>query len=146
MAKLLVGLAGPLSCCDMLRIMSPWKMAAVKRSGSWPPFSPASSTTASTLVHCRPASPQRSSFRMHKPAPLKPPTTGTIAVGEPLYLAVHYHSQPRKLVGWSEEHQLRSPVQAGFRPGQSPIHHLFALRHFSRYSSHFHTAPCMPAL
>ncbi|RYE02516.1 MAG: hypothetical protein EOP33_10065 [Rickettsiaceae bacterium] len=36
----------------------------------------------------------------------------------------------RRLVGCSEEHQLRNPVQAGFRPGQSPIHHLFALRHF----------------
>ena len=31
---------------------------------------------------------------------------------------------------WSEEHGLRSPVQAGFRPRQSPIDHLFALRHF----------------
>ena len=35
-----------------------------------------------------------------------------------------------RLVAWSEEHGLCSPVQAGFRPRQSPIHHLFALRHF----------------
>ena len=36
-----------------------------------------------------------------------------------------------RLVTWFEEHGLRSPVQAGFRPRQSPIHHLFALRHFT---------------
>ena len=37
-----------------------------------------------------------------------------------------------RLVAWSEEHGLRSPIRAGFRPRQSPIriHHLFALRHF----------------
>ena len=35
-----------------------------------------------------------------------------------------------RLVAWTEEHGLRSPVQAGFRPRQSPILHLFALRHF----------------
>ena len=52
-----------------------------------------------------------------------------IAVGEPLY-RLYTIILNRRLVGWSEEHQLRSPVQAGFRPGQSPIHHLFALRHF----------------
>ena len=32
-------------------------------------------------------------------------------------------------MAWSEEHGLRSPVQAGFRPRQSPVHHLFASRH-----------------
>ena len=52
-----------------------------------------------------------------------------IAVGEPLY-RLYTIILNKRLVGWSEEHQLRSPVQAGFRPGQSPIHHLFALRHF----------------
>ncbi len=31
---------------------------------------------------------------------------------------------------WSEKHGLRSPSQAGFRPGRSTVHHLFALRHF----------------
>ena len=35
-----------------------------------------------------------------------------------------------RLVIWSEQHQIRSPVQAGFRPKQSAVHHLFALRHF----------------
>ena len=52
-----------------------------------------------------------------------------IAVDEPLY-RLYTIILNRRLVGWSEEHQLRSPVQAGLRPGQSPIHHLFALRHF----------------
>ena len=52
-----------------------------------------------------------------------------IAVGEPLY-RLYTIILNKRLVGWSEEHQLRSPVQAGFRPGQSPIHHLFTLRHF----------------
>ena len=37
----------------------------------------------------------------------------------------------KMLVGFSEEHQLPSPVQAGFSPGQSPIHHLLALSHFN---------------
>ncbi len=35
-----------------------------------------------------------------------------------------------RLVDWSEKHGLRSPSQAGFRPGRSTVHHLFALRHF----------------
>ena len=52
-----------------------------------------------------------------------------IAVGEPLY-RLYTIIRNRRLVDWSEEHQLRSPTQAGFRPRQSPIHHLFALRHF----------------
>ena len=52
-----------------------------------------------------------------------------IAVVEPLY-RLYTIILNRRLVGWSEEHQLRRPVQARFRPGQSPIHHLFALRHF----------------
>ena len=67
-----------------------------------------------------------------------------IAVGEPLY-RLYTIILNKRLVGWSEEHQLRSPVQAGFRPGQSPIHHLFALRHFidtARISRRL----CMPAL
>ena len=51
-----------------------------------------------------------------------------IAVGEPLY-RLHTIILNRRLVDWSEENQLRSPTQAGFRPRQSPIHHLFALRH-----------------
>ena len=52
-----------------------------------------------------------------------------IAVGEPLYKLYTIILNAR-LVAWSEEHSLRSPAQAGFRPGHSPIHHLFALRHF----------------
>ena len=52
-----------------------------------------------------------------------------IAVGKPLY-RLYTINLNRRLVGWSEEHKLRSPVQAGFRPGQSPIHNLFALHHF----------------
>ena len=52
-----------------------------------------------------------------------------IAVGEPL-CRLYTIIPNRRLVGWSEPHQPRSPVQAGFRPSQSPIHHLFALRHF----------------
>ena len=51
-----------------------------------------------------------------------------IAVGEPLYRLYTIILNAR-LVAWSEEHGLRSPAQAGFRPGHSPIHHLFALRH-----------------
>ena len=51
-----------------------------------------------------------------------------IAVGEPLY-RLYTIVLNRRLVDWSEEHQLRSPTQAGFRPRQFPIHHLFALRH-----------------
>ena len=78
MAELLVGLAGLLSCCDMLHIKSPWKMAAVTRSGSWPRFSPTSSTAAYALVYCRPASPQPLSPQFTKrAAPLMPPTTGS---------------------------------------------------------------------
>ena len=52
-----------------------------------------------------------------------------IAVGEPLY-RLYTIILNRRLVDWSEEHQLRSPTQAGSRPRQSPIHHLFALRYF----------------
>ena len=42
-----------------------------------------------------------------------------IAVGKPLY-RLYTIILNKRLVGWSEEHQLRSPFQAGFRPGQSP--------------------------
>ena len=52
-----------------------------------------------------------------------------IAVGEPLY-RLYTIILNFRLVAWSEEHGLRSPVQAGFRPEHSPVHHLFALRHF----------------
>ena len=49
------------------------------------------------------------------------------AVGEPLY-RLYTIILNKRLVDWSEEHKLRSPTQAGFRPRQSPIHHLFARR------------------
>ena len=50
-------------------------------------------------------------------------------MGEPLY-RLYTIILNKRLVDWSEEHKLRGPTQAGFRPRQSPIHHLFALRHF----------------
>ena len=67
---------------------------------------------------------------IHKKGPASDPANyRPIAVGEPLYRLYTIILNDR-LVAWSEEHGLRSPVQAGFRPRQSPIHHLFALRHF----------------
>lgn len=60
---------------------------------------------------------------------LDPANYRPIAVGEPLYRLYTIILNAR-LVAWSEEHGLRSPVQAGFRPRQSAIDHLFALRHF----------------
>ncbi len=55
-----------------------------------------------------------------------------IAVGQALYRLYTIILNAR-LVDWSEKHSLRSPSQAGFRPGRSTVHHLFALlalRHF----------------
>ena len=67
---------------------------------------------------------------IHKKGPAGDPANyRPIAVGEPLYRLYTIILDDR-LVAWSEEHGLRSPVQAGFRPRQSPIHHLFALLHF----------------
>ena len=67
---------------------------------------------------------------IHKKGPVADPANyRPIAVGEPLYRLYTIILNAR-LVAWSEEHGLRSPVQAGFRPRQSAIHHLFALRHF----------------
>ena len=60
---------------------------------------------------------------------LDPSNYRPIEVGEPLYRLYTIILNAR-LVAWSEEHKLRSPAQAGFRPRQSAIHHLFALRHF----------------
>ena len=53
-----------------------------------------------------------------------------IAFGEVLY-RLYTSILNDRLVTRSEEDGLRSPVQAGFRPRQLPIHHLFALRRFS---------------
>ncbi len=60
---------------------------------------------------------------------LDPVNHRPIAVGEPLYRLYTIILNTR-LVDWSEKHGLRSPSQAGFRPGRSTVHHLFALRHF----------------
>ena len=50
-------------------------------------------------------------------------------MGEPLH-RLYIIILNARLLSWTEEHGLRSPAQAGFRPGKSTIHHLFALRHF----------------
>ena len=60
---------------------------------------------------------------------LDPANYRPIAVGEPLYRLYTIILNAR-LVHWTEEHGLRSPAQAGFRPIKSAVHHLFALRHF----------------
>ena len=66
----------------------------------------------------------------HKKGPAGDPANyRPIAVGEPLYRLYTIILNDR-LVAWSEDHGLRSPAQAGFRPRQFPIHHLFALRYF----------------
>ncbi|KAK9827146.1 hypothetical protein WJX74_008106 [Apatococcus lobatus] len=67
---------------------------------------------------------------VHKKAcRLDPSNYRPIAVGEPLY-RLYTTILNDRLVAWSKEHKLRSPAQAGFRPKQSAIHHLLALRHF----------------
>ena len=56
-----------------------------------------------------------------------------IAVGKPPFNNnVHklYTIILRRLIWWSEQSQLRNPIPAGFRPRQSPIHHLSALCRF----------------
>ncbi|KAK9817444.1 hypothetical protein WJX74_007421 [Apatococcus lobatus] len=60
---------------------------------------------------------------------LDPANYRPIAVGEPLY-KLYTTILDDRLVRGSEEHGLCSPAQAGFRPGKSTAHHLFALRHF----------------
>lgn len=52
-----------------------------------------------------------------------------IAVGEPIMrlLAVIVN---RRLLDFTESHGLRSPIQAGFRPGLACAHQLFGLQHF----------------
>ena len=66
---------------------------------------------------------------IHKGPAGDPANYRPIAVEEPLYRLYTIILNDR-LVAWSEEQGLRSPVQAGFRPRHSPIHHLFALCHF----------------
>ena len=36
----------------------------------------------------------------------------------------------KRLVSFTEDYDLRDPTQAGFRPGKSTIHQIFALQHF----------------
>ncbi len=56
---------------------------------------------------------------------LDPANYRPIAVGEPLY-RLYIIILNTRLVDWSEKHGLRSPSQAGFRPGRSTIHDLFS--------------------
>ena len=65
-----------------------------------------------------------------------------IAVGEPLY-RLYTIILNRRLVGWSEEHQLRSPVQAGQDSRQSITSSPCATSSIQLAS---HSALCMPAL
>ena len=51
-----------------------------------------------------------------------------IAVGEPLS-RLYASILAQRLVAFTEERQLRSPTQAGYRPGHSTVHHAFVLQH-----------------
>ena len=51
-----------------------------------------------------------------------------IAVGEPLS-RLYASVLAQRLVAYTEEHQLRSPTQAGYRPEHSTIHQSFVLQH-----------------
>ena len=90
LSEQLVGLAGLLSCCDMLHIMSLRTMAAVTRSGSWSPCSPAPQVAASALVHCCPPSPRCLSNRLH-PGCRQPPAH---SCGRAPSQAIYDHTQP----------------------------------------------------
>ena len=53
-----------------------------------------------------------------------------IAVGEPvLWLYASIFNE--RLLDYTEEHGLRAPTQAGFRPGLSVVHQLFSLQHLT---------------
>ena len=63
---------------------------------------------------------------------LDPANYRPTAVGDPLYRLYTVILNAR-LVNWSEKHGLRSirsPSQAGVRPGRSTVHRYFAPRHF----------------
>ena len=86
--------------------------------------------TAFVLVHCCPSFPQRSSLlSKRRGCTLDAVHYQHMAGGEPPY-SLYTIILNRWRVPGCEEHQLCSLTQAGFRPRQSPAHHLFALRRF----------------
>ena len=61
--------------------------------------------------------------------PNEPQSYRPIVVGEPL-LRLYAVILNRRLTQYLEVNNLRSDAQAGFRPGRSTVHQLFALQHF----------------
>ena len=53
-----------------------------------------------------------------------------IAVGEPVF-RLYASILNQRLLDYTEEHGLRAPTQAGFRPGLSVVHQLFSLQHLT---------------
>jgi hypothetical protein len=58
-----------------------------------------------------------------------------IAVTEPI-MRLYAGILNRRLVQFTEQHRLRAPTQAGFRPGLSTLHQLFTLQHFVDRACH----------
>jgi hypothetical protein len=58
-----------------------------------------------------------------------------IAVTEPI-VRLYAGILNQRLVSFTEDHGLRSPSQAGFRPGLSTLHQLFTLQHFVDRACH----------
>ena len=56
-------------------------------------------------------------------------TIGPLPLGSPS-AGCMLSSLNRRIVSWDEDNGMRAPCQAGFRPGMSTEHQLFALRHF----------------
>ena len=56
------------------------------------------------------------------------PNNKPIAVGEPL-IRLYASILVQRLVQYTEQRGLRSPTQAGYRPGHSTIHQAFVLQH-----------------
>ena len=106
-------------------------MGARSRSGCLLPFLPAFSMLASARGGCQLASALLWSRQYTKRVPqVILPTIGPLQLGS----RCTGYTPSSSMTGWWPG--LRSmacsgsPVQAGFRPRQSPVHHLFALRHF----------------